>query len=399
MADNKRLRALRRHLEALRRFFFQPIHINHLAGDSGGHAGRLYDVLAGRYGHRRIVVEESELTANSSAVSEPVNRLIVIVVIGPRWLDVLTSAVMDGNDSVSTELGAALSRENAVVIPVLVGGALMPSAANLPGRLKELPLRTAVRLSDDGWHSDCSRLFEAIDNAPTPRLSPIWRAIVWATLFPLTASALWLAIRLGSLYTVSVQSWAAFEIPRFEHAGLVAGMALATGVVLYVFRDRVRRQLFPRLTRATGSFLALAMSIVVGASALPAVFVWQYGSLAAQAEDAARKGDIARIMDLFSKGWKLDQPVDRLANSMAHIAAKSCKPQVLWLLQLGGARLDRPNGEYHTATCIVTECCSDSEVTDLEDLTDIRVGAQKSECRRIGMVDCERYRNERIRLR
>jgi hypothetical protein len=86
-------------------------------------------------------------------------------VIGPRWLGVTTT---DGtrrldqpHDSVRTELEAALAHD-VRLIPVLVGGGTMPSAAELPSELQPLAQRQAVTLRDASWRQDVESLVRAL---------------------------------------------------------------------------------------------------------------------------------------------------------------------------------------------------------------------------------------------
>jgi len=48
------------------------------------------------------------------------------------------------------------------VIPVLVDGAPMPQASDLPESLKKLPRRQAIEISHNRFNSDAERLTEAL---------------------------------------------------------------------------------------------------------------------------------------------------------------------------------------------------------------------------------------------
>jgi len=56
---------------------------------------------------------------------------VLLAVIGPRWLALLATRAGDPKDFVIIEIKAALD-QGKLVIPVLVGGAAMPSAETLP---------------------------------------------------------------------------------------------------------------------------------------------------------------------------------------------------------------------------------------------------------------------------
>jgi hypothetical protein len=51
-----------------------------------------------------------------------------------------------------------------LVIPVLVQGAVMPSAAELPTPLARLARRNAIELSDARWDCDADRLIRALES-------------------------------------------------------------------------------------------------------------------------------------------------------------------------------------------------------------------------------------------
>ena len=89
----------------------------------------------------------------------------VVVVIGPRWAADLQSR-SGGNDFVRHEVSVAL-RRNATVIPVLVGGAAMPSPAVLPANLASLSLRQAVAIRDTSFETDCELLIAALRKVPS----------------------------------------------------------------------------------------------------------------------------------------------------------------------------------------------------------------------------------------
>jgi hypothetical protein len=90
---------------------------------------------------------------------------VLIAVIGPQWLSVerdATRRLDDPKDWVRLELEAAF-RRRIRVIPVLVDGARMPSADELPSSLRDLARKQAVTLNT---HSpDTRRLVSALETA------------------------------------------------------------------------------------------------------------------------------------------------------------------------------------------------------------------------------------------
>jgi hypothetical protein len=90
---------------------------------------------------------------------------VLLAVIGPQWLDSRdTSGVRrldDAGDFVRIELASAL-RSGTPVMPVLVRGAKMPRADEVPDDLKDLAYRNAVELTHARWKSDIQLLVKAV---------------------------------------------------------------------------------------------------------------------------------------------------------------------------------------------------------------------------------------------
>lgn len=81
-----------------------------------------------------------------------------LIVIGPRWAQIMKERLAAGDtDYVRHEVASALSHKLRI-IPVLVGGAKMPGAADLPAELAELPFFQAVELRDNTFKEDSARL-------------------------------------------------------------------------------------------------------------------------------------------------------------------------------------------------------------------------------------------------
>jgi hypothetical protein len=110
--------------------------------DTVGHAGRLFDRLAERFGREHVYRDIDKIAAGQDfivAVRQQINRSdVVLVLIGPRWLTATDEEgqwrLADESDLVRVEIATALER-NIRVIPVLLQGATMPKAKDLPGEL------------------------------------------------------------------------------------------------------------------------------------------------------------------------------------------------------------------------------------------------------------------------
>jgi hypothetical protein len=145
------------------------IFLSYRREDSAAWAGRLHDSLASRFGERNIfqdvvAVEPGEDFGDriEHALSEADAALAVI---GPSWLSVSdargTRRLDRPDDYVRTELAAALAHDLRV-IPVLVGGATMPTPTDLPPDLSALALRQAVSIRDTNWRGDVEALVGAL---------------------------------------------------------------------------------------------------------------------------------------------------------------------------------------------------------------------------------------------
>jgi len=90
---------------------------------------------------------------------------VLLALIGRDWLESKDSLgnkrLENANDFVRIELASALKRD-IPVIPVLVRGARMPLAEQLPEDLKELHYRNAVELTHARWKSDVQVLIRAL---------------------------------------------------------------------------------------------------------------------------------------------------------------------------------------------------------------------------------------------
>ncbi len=96
---------------------------------------------------------------------------VVIVLIGPRWLDAKDEEGLrrldDPDDPVRLEVEEGLRRAGLRVVPVLVGGAVMPKGPALPKPLKPLARRNAHEITDRRWDFDVGQLAAALAKFPS----------------------------------------------------------------------------------------------------------------------------------------------------------------------------------------------------------------------------------------
>ncbi|HZP86098.1 MAG TPA: toll/interleukin-1 receptor domain-containing protein [Burkholderiales bacterium] len=144
------------------------IFISYRRDDSAGFTGRLSDRLAAHYGAGNVFRDIEDIRAGEDFV-HALNRAlaecdVVVAVIGPRWIGARsdgTARIEAPDDTLRLEIRTALER-NLRVIPVLVDGAVMPTAKGLPTDLTELSRRQAIVLSDRTWDNDIEALQQAI---------------------------------------------------------------------------------------------------------------------------------------------------------------------------------------------------------------------------------------------
>jgi TIR domain len=154
--------------------------ISYRRDDSGGHAGRLYDRLSAHFGAEYVFIDIDTIEAGSDFVAVIENTIsqcdILLVLIGKRWLSITDATgqrrLDNPEDFVRLEVQAGLER-NIRVIPILVGGAMMPSAEDLPDALTNLARLNVFELSDIRWHTDVGKLIEVTEKILGPKAGQI----------------------------------------------------------------------------------------------------------------------------------------------------------------------------------------------------------------------------------
>ncbi len=139
--------------------------------ETAAHAGRLYDALAAQFGDGNVFMDiELEPGVDFvELITEVVGAChVLLVLVGPRWTSLWNGedrARITGKeqDFVRLELETAFRRRDVRVIPLLVGGARMPHAEELPEAVRALTRRNAFELSDSSWRYDVGRLMDALE--------------------------------------------------------------------------------------------------------------------------------------------------------------------------------------------------------------------------------------------
>ena len=146
------------------------IFVNYRREETSGHAGRLYDAFAARFGEERVFMDLDQIEPGldfTEVISDAVASCdVVIALVGARWLsaaDTMGRRRLDSpDDFVRLELEAALAR-GVRVIPALVQDAEMPTSDQLPDTMRPFARRHAVELSDTRWSFDVGRMIGALE--------------------------------------------------------------------------------------------------------------------------------------------------------------------------------------------------------------------------------------------
>ncbi|RNC67183.1 MAG: toll/interleukin-1 receptor domain-containing protein [Desulfuromonadales bacterium] len=145
------------------------IFISYRRQDSAGWAGHLTDRLKEQFGAANIFMDIEAIEAGVDfveAITTAVSSCqVLLAIIGPQWLtlkDPQGRRRLDNpEDFIRLEISAALSR-NVRVVPVLVGGAVMPEPDELPEDIRQLTRRQAHELTDSRWDYDVEQLIKTL---------------------------------------------------------------------------------------------------------------------------------------------------------------------------------------------------------------------------------------------
>ncbi len=160
------------------------VFISYRRADSASISGRIYDRLVAQLGRANVFKDVDDIPpgVNFGAYIQDSLRqcAVALVIIGPRWLDVQAAdgerRLDDAQDWVRIEIETARSL-GLTIIPLLVEGARMPKAAELPDSLQELAqINSVVVRNDPDFVRDMERVIAAIQRVfatrPTPAGAP-----------------------------------------------------------------------------------------------------------------------------------------------------------------------------------------------------------------------------------
>jgi hypothetical protein len=157
--------------------------ISYRRADSETITGRIRDNLVVHYGDDSVFMDIDSIPLGIDYRKQISDALaqngILVVIIGPKWRGPVRGGqfrIDSDADPVRVEVATALER-GIPTIPVLVGGAVMPKAEELPDNLKNLAFHNAAEI-DVGrdFHQHMARLIRSMDLIvkPEPRAVAAW---------------------------------------------------------------------------------------------------------------------------------------------------------------------------------------------------------------------------------
>jgi TIR domain len=147
----------------------RAIFISYRREDVEGHARSLFQDLVAEFGKDKVFMDvagiEPGLDFRRVIDQQVASCAVLLAMIGKDWLSAKDEAghrrLDQPADFVRLETASALKRDIPVV-PILVHGAKMPQAEDLPDDLKDLAYRNAVELTHAHWDSDVRVLMDAL---------------------------------------------------------------------------------------------------------------------------------------------------------------------------------------------------------------------------------------------
>jgi TIR domain len=145
------------------------VFISYRRADSAGYSGRVMDRLDRELGRDLVFMDVDAIplgTNFTKVLHEEVAKCrVLLAMIGPNWLDAPDEhgnrRLDNPNDFVRIEIAAALQR-SIPVIPLLLDGAKMPRADELPEDLKELAVRNGMEIRHASFQDDMNRLIRGL---------------------------------------------------------------------------------------------------------------------------------------------------------------------------------------------------------------------------------------------
>lgn len=142
------------------------VFITYRRSESEADAGRLYDRLVLEYGAENVFRDVDNVPHGKdfrAAIRRAMYETdVLLVVVGRAWQDE-PSWLLEPESFVREEIQTAMVA-GVAVLPVLVGGATMPSRDILPAEIAAFAYLNAATLDHGRWQQDVDRLLESISS-------------------------------------------------------------------------------------------------------------------------------------------------------------------------------------------------------------------------------------------
>ncbi len=150
------------------------IFVSYRRDDTAYPSGWLFDKLAQHFGRDQVFKDIDSIQLGDDfgeVITAAVAQCdVLLALIGLRWLTIIDEGgrrrLDNPNDFVRLEIEAAITRQ-VRIIPVLVEGARMPRADELPPSMAKLARRQALQLSPSQFDFDTNRLLKVLDKTLT----------------------------------------------------------------------------------------------------------------------------------------------------------------------------------------------------------------------------------------
>ncbi|HEY8001418.1 MAG TPA: toll/interleukin-1 receptor domain-containing protein [Solirubrobacterales bacterium] len=142
------------------------VFISYRREDTSGEANHLAADLSAELGRGSVFIDIDTIAPGVDFADHIDQALsscsVALVLIGDRWLSAEGASgqrrLDDDGDFVRMEVATALERPDVTVVPVLVEGARMPAAAELPPQIAGLAKINALDLSSKRWRYDVEQI-------------------------------------------------------------------------------------------------------------------------------------------------------------------------------------------------------------------------------------------------
>lgn len=225
------------------------VFVSYRREDSSGHAGRLQEHLGVELGKKSVFVDVGSIDPGinfEEAIEKAiVGSKVVIAVIGTDWLNAQDEQgrrrLDNPDDYVRLELERAFQR-NVKVIPVLVRGATMPRAEDLPESLRKLSAIQSLEIRDTRWEADLETVLREVGGPPLIRkIRRNKRNALFVLLFPIIIP-----------FVYYLTQAPVDDAERFLTSLAQGNMQDAYGATAFTFQQQIDEETFVREIRRLG---------------------------------------------------------------------------------------------------------------------------------------------------